>query len=138
MAEVVRGLLRRPAPLLLAAILLTTACGTRWEGPGRADQFFGDGEHLGRTVTIRAVVRDVITVLRLEVDATRYGDASLLVVTDEPVDVQAGDVLRITGTVARYHATTGTADPLDQEVEPGEVDELEEFLHGATVEPVPA
>jgi len=96
------------APVLLAS---AAACGDDDTSAGpeagvtvdeiQEPQYFHEGEYLGQTVRISAAVSAVPSPRHIEVAGTDYGEDSLLVVTQEPVDVKVGDVLRITGIVGQ-------------------------------------
>jgi hypothetical protein len=92
-----------------AAIALAVGCGEgdRSAGPESGvtvedmeeDQYFHEGEYLGKKVTISAAVSEILAPNSIEANGADYGDDSLLVIAQHPLDVSVGDVLRITGTV---------------------------------------
>ncbi|MHA6626794.1 hypothetical protein ACU61A_15275 [Pseudonocardia sichuanensis] len=100
-------------------------------------QYFHEGEYLGQTVTISAAVTAVLSPRHLEVAGTDYGEDSLLVVTEQPVEVAVGDVLRVTGTVGQYHVTMEEEGVPPVPYDQYEKYETEAFLHHAAVEPLP-
>lgn len=131
---------------VLAAVALTGACGggdtagsERGVSVGdlQAEEFFYEGEYLGRTVTVSAAVAEVAGPRSVELSGGDFGDEQLLVVSNDPVSVAAGQVVRVTGTVGQLHRTT----PADRV--PYVQDSLyaqgatEAYLYDAIVEPLP-
>lgn len=97
-----------------------------------SEKYF-EGDHLGRQVTVSATVTEVLGPRSLEIDGADYGDDSLLVQTPEPVAVEEGHVLRVSGTVGQFHRLS------EDDYAPGSYDlyedyETEAYLYGATVE----
>ncbi len=98
-------------------------------------QYFYQGDHLGRTVTVSAKVFDVPAPRVLELSGDDFRGKKLLVVTDQPVGVSKDEMVRVTGTVGQLH----TAVPSERE--PYIQEELyarhntESYLYHATVEP---
>jgi hypothetical protein len=132
------------APLLL---VLAAACGgDSSAGPEAGvtiaeleeNQYFYEGEYLGQTVTVSAAVSEVLAADRIEVNGGAYGDESLLVIAQHPLDVAVGDVVRITGTVGQYHVTAEEEGVPPVQYDMYEDYESEEYLHDATVEPIDA
>lgn len=100
-----------------------------------SEEYF-EGDYLGRRVTVSATVSEVLAPRSFELDGVDYGDPSLLVQTPEPVVVEEGQVLRVTGTVGQFHRLS------EDDYAPGSYDlyedyETEPYLYGATVEVLP-
>lgn len=136
---------RTVAALAVAAPLIGLASGCGEDPTGRGvtieeleePQYFHEGEYLGQTVTITAPVSAVLADDRIEVDGAHNGDDSLLVVTENPIDVAVGDLVRITGTVGQYHVTMKAEGVPPVPYDQYEKYETEPFLHDARVEPLP-
>lgn len=145
----------QPAPpraLLAAAAALTIAgglggCGAVTDrgtaGPSvtiddiQERQYFYEGEYLGQDVTVSATITDVIGPRSIELAGKANGEDSLLVQTATPIDVQQGQVVRVTGTVGQFHRLS------EDDYAPGTYDryekyETEAYLHDATIQPLPA
>lgn len=67
------------------------------------EQYFYQGNHLGRTVTVSAAVSEVRGPQSFELSGGDFGDATLLVVTSRPVEIVRGRTVRVTGTVGQLH-----------------------------------
>ncbi|RCW46096.1 hypothetical protein DFQ14_102398 [Halopolyspora algeriensis] len=71
-------------------------------------EYFYQGEHLGRTVTVSAAVAEVRGPHAFELSGGDAGDDTLLVmppVTGHPVEVVPGQRVRVTGTVGQLHSS---------------------------------
>jgi hypothetical protein len=91
---------------------MATACGSDdTAGPDRGvtvsdlqkEEYFFEGDYLGRTVTVTARVAEVPEPDSFELSGGDFGDATLLVSTGDPVEVTKGEVVRVTGTVGQFH-----------------------------------
>jgi hypothetical protein len=96
----------------LAIVPLAAACGDGdTAGPERnvsvgdltQEEAFYEGKYLGRTVTVSAAVYEVRGPLSFELSGGDYGDEPVLVLSEQPVSVVAGEVVRVTGTVGQLH-----------------------------------
>ena len=109
------GTRRRGRALLVVGALAavpfaTTACGDETAAPettteATQDDYFASKEFLGREVTVSAAVTAVLGDKSFVLDGSEYGDESLLVLSaDEAkgMDLQEGDVVRVTGTVEDF------------------------------------
>jgi hypothetical protein len=67
-----------------------------------------------------------------------HGDDSLLVIIEKPIEVTAGDCLRITGTVGQYHVTMEAEGVPPVRYDKYEKYETEPVLYDARVEQLPA
>ncbi|MDR7301442.1 hypothetical protein [Haloactinomyces albus] len=67
------------------------------------EQYFYQGNYLGRTVTISAAVSEVRGPQSFELSGGDFGDDTLLVVTSRPVEIEEGRVVRVTGTAGQLH-----------------------------------
>lgn len=90
------------APLLV--LTGAVACGDEAEEPTVEEitdvNYFGDtDEFVGDTVTLEAEVTEVLSPQSFELGGQDWGDESLLVTSAEPVDVQQGNMVEVTGTV---------------------------------------
>lgn len=137
---------RRIGPLsVIAAVLvpLAAACG----GSGSAgpeggvsvadiqhEQYFYEGEYLGRTVTVTAAVSDVRGPRSFELSGGGYGEGTLLVVTSEPVEVEKGEVVRVTGTVGQFHISAPSEEVPYIQHDLYSKHETHSYLYDATVE----
>lgn len=95
-------------------------------------QYFHEGDYLGRQVTVGAQVTDVLGPRSFELAARAYGDDSLLVQTRDPVAVRQGQRVEVVGTVGQYHVY------MPDQVPPVNHDnyekyETEAYLYGSTV-----
>lgn len=108
-----------------------------------ADDYFGNDEYLGETVTISAEVTNVITGTSFVVAGEGYGDESLLVISTTPMpNVQEGQTESFTGTVQQFNYDEYAGD-YGLDADEGEYESYgeEEFLlvdGGATPSPSPA
>ena len=100
-------------------------------------EYFYQGDHLGRTVTVSAKVSDVRSPQVFDLSNEDFGDKKLLVVTDQPVEVSEDEVVWVTGTVGQLHtAVPSERGPYIQE-ELYARHNTEPYLYHATVEPQP-
>lgn len=123
--------------MAVSVVGLLTACSGSDEGVTvneiQESESYFEGDHLGRQVTVSATVTEVLGPRSFELDGARYGDDSLLVQTPEPVVVEEGQVLRVSGTVGQFHRLS------ENDYAPGSYDlyedyETEPYLYEAAVE----
>lgn len=128
--------------LAAAAMLGGCAAGDGDAGPELIEeiqepQHFYEGDYLGQEVTVSAVVTEVLGPRNFELAGRDYGEDSLLVQTPDPVQVEQGQRVRVTGTVGQFHLLS------EDDYAPGSYDryekyETEAYVYDAVVEPVPA
>lgn len=136
----------------LVVVSLLAACGAPSTGPQRnitigdlqRQEYFYQGDYLGRTLTVSATVSDVLAPRVVELSGGDLRDAKLLVVTDQPVDVSEGQAVQVTGTAGQLHSSFPSDHvPYEQEdlytsydTKPylyhGAVERLAATQHGAT------
>lgn len=102
------------------------------------EEYFYQGEHLGRTVTVSAAVSEVLGPRWFELSGGDFGDDTLLVTTGQPVEVANGEVVRVTGTVGQLHRSVPSERVPYLQMSLYAKYETEAYLYGATVEPLPA
>lgn len=99
------------------AALVLAACGGDEDaapeppdsGPGDAPQYFADDRYLGEMVTITAKVTDVYFAGGVGLDAGRWGDETVLALSqgdDDRPGIDEGDTVRVTGTIERFDYET--------------------------------
>jgi hypothetical protein len=82
---------------------VTTTTTTATTTTGAEPQYFAGSEHIGETVTVTAPVQDDLTGESVVLDASAYGDDSLLVLSKgEQQEYTEGQVLTVTGTVRQF------------------------------------
>jgi hypothetical protein len=77
------------------------------------DDYFGDDEFLGESVTVSAEVTDIVSGKAFEIGGAEFGDESLLVVHDTAVpNLEVGTAVQASGTVRqfRYDEFVGSYD----------------------------
>jgi hypothetical protein len=132
----------------LVAVPLMAACGNppSTPGPQRAvtvrdlqrEEYFYQGDYLGRTVTVSAKISDVLAPGVFELSGGDFRDTKLLVVTDQPAEVSEDEVVRVTGTVGQLHTSVPSEGVPYIQQDPYTRYETKPYLYQATVEPLPA
>lgn len=92
-----------------------------------------EGDYLGRQVTVSATITEVLGPRSIELDGAGYGDDSLLVQTPQPMVVEEGQAVAVSGTVGQFHRLS------EADYAPGSYDlyeeyETEAYIYGASVE----
>lgn len=77
----------------------------------QAKQHFHEGSYLGRPVTVHGTVREVRNERTFKLAGANPDNESVQVVTDRPVRVAAGQVVRVRATVGQLHRSA----PSDKE-----------------------
>lgn len=67
-----------------------------------ADDYFGNADFIGRTVTVAGEVTRVITSRSFVLTGDEYGDGSLLVLNAAGMDVEVGETVEVTGNVQKF------------------------------------
>lgn len=104
-----QGTRRGTARLLLVAVLLaplSAACGDAHSSVHiqRGEHFY-QAEELGRTVTVRTAVSEVLRPRLVELSGGDLGRGPLLALSESPVETPPGTPVRATGTVGQLHTT---------------------------------
>lgn len=136
--------------LVLGALVvpLAAACGGDTAGPQRGvtvgdlqqKEYFYQGEHLGRTVTVSATVAAVRGPHAFELSGGDPGDDTLLVLppmAGRTVEVAPGQVVRVTGTVGQLHSSSPSEKVPYVQHSLYDKHTTEAYLYDAAVEPLP-
>lgn len=128
------------APMTTACIGGDTAASERAVSVGdlQREQYFFEGDHLGQTVTVSAAVSEVHGPHSFELSGGDFRDDTLLVMSDDPVEVIKEQVVRVTGTVGQFHETFPPEGVPYLQTDLYEKYETEVYIYDATVEKLPA
>jgi hypothetical protein len=69
---------------------------------GPADNYFTLPAYIGRTVTVQGPVIRIIGPTSFVMDASRYGEDALLVISAPAVDAEAGKQVQVTGVIQPF------------------------------------
>ncbi|WFE39792.1 hypothetical protein [Micromonospora sp. WMMD998] len=117
---------RTLAATLLASSLLVTGCGNDDTDAAPAatttgtadlpattnavDDYFSEASYIGKPVMVSGKVTRVIAPSVFVIDATTYGDDSVLVVASDPMNVDLGTQTQVSGVVGRFAYNDVAAD----------------------------